>query len=169
MDLKNEGGVEAISQKQIDECIHVLESLVSDTNQIFDIPKEKRTALIKAAGLFSRPNRDEFSRRKKDAKKNEKRKKAARDKHARKVTGIRSAREAHVFVAPKLPILILQTATASFLVNDGSKPNCTPSLQFHESISHVLFGFAKFSVSKSSTSSLCNAITFKLWNVNIAF
>ena len=102
MNLKSEGEVVAISQREIDECIRVLESLVLDTNQIFDISKEKRTALIKAAGQFSRPTRTEFARRKKDAKKNEKRKKAARDKHARKVTGIRSAREAHIFVAPKL-------------------------------------------------------------------
>jgi NAD(P)-dependent dehydrogenase (short-subunit alcohol dehydrogenase family) len=107
MELKSEDEVEIISQKQIDACMHVLERLVTDTNQIFEIPKEKRTALIKLAGQFSRPSREEFARRKKDAKKNEKRKKAARDKHARKVTGIRSAREAHIFVAPKL----LPTAT----------------------------------------------------------
>lgn len=91
-----------ITSEEIDKCIAVLESLNTDTNQIFEIPKEQRTSLIKAAGLFSRPSREEFARRKKDAKKNEKRKKAARDRHARKVTGIRSAREAHVFVAPKL-------------------------------------------------------------------
>ncbi|MCF6280138.1 MAG: SDR family oxidoreductase [Flavobacteriaceae bacterium] len=91
-----------ITSEEIDKCIAVLDSLNTDTNQIFEIPKKQRTALIKAAGMFSRPNREEFSRRKKDAKKNEKRKKAARDRHARKVTGIRSAREAHIFVAPKL-------------------------------------------------------------------
>ena len=102
MESKKENEVENISQKEINVCMEVLERLVSDTNQIFEIPKEKRTALIKLAGQFSRPSREEFARRKKDAKKNEKRKKAARDKHARKVTGIRSAREAHIFVAPKL-------------------------------------------------------------------
>lgn len=91
-----------ISTVEIDKCISVLEQLVNNTNEIFEIPKEQRTALIKAAGLFSRPSREEFSRRKKDAKKNEKRKKAARDRHARKETGIRSARESAVFVAPKL-------------------------------------------------------------------
>lgn len=107
MELKKEDDVEIVSQQQIDACINTLESLVTDTNQIFDIPKEKRTALIKLAGQFSRPSREEFASRKKDAKKNEKRKKAARDRHARKVTGIRSAREAHIFVAPKL----LPTAT----------------------------------------------------------
>ena len=102
MESKKENEVENISQKEINVCMEVLERLVTDTNQIFEIPKEKRTALIKLAGQFSRPSREEFARRKKDAKKNEKRKKAARDKHARKVTGIRSAREAHIFVAPKL-------------------------------------------------------------------
>src|SRR5690606_26020181 len=50
----------------------------------------------------SRPNREEFSCRKKDSKKAAKRKMIERDKHARKETGIRSAREALVFEAPKL-------------------------------------------------------------------
>jgi len=101
--------VKAISEEEIKHCISILTSLVEDTDQIFEIPKSQRTALIKAAGQLSRPSREEFSRRKKDAKKNEKRKKAARDKHARKETGIRSARESVVFVAPKLlPIAELQ-------------------------------------------------------------
>ena len=94
--------INAITAEEIEKCILILESLVEDTNQIFDIPKEQRTALIKAAGMFSRPSREEFSRRKKDAKKTLKRKKAAKDRHARKETGIRSARESHIFIAPKL-------------------------------------------------------------------
>ena len=91
-----------ISESEIDKCITILEQLVADTDIIFDIPKEKRTALIKASGQLSRPSREEFSRRKKDAKKAQKRKQAAKDKNARKETGIRSARESVVFVAPKL-------------------------------------------------------------------
>lgn len=91
-----------ISSEEIDKCIFVLEQLVADTNQIFDIPKAKRTALIKASGMLSRPSREEFDRRKKDGKKAAKGKIAARDRVARKETGIRSAREANVFVAPKL-------------------------------------------------------------------
>jgi len=102
MQNRSEEEVNMLSQEQIDACIAVLENLNADTNQIFEIPKSQRTALIKAAGLLSRPSREEFSRRKKDAKKAAKRKQAARDKCARKETGIRSAREAHVFVAPKL-------------------------------------------------------------------
>ncbi len=87
---------------EIEKCIRILNHLVQHTDEIFDIPKAMRTELIKASGKLSRPSRDEFSRRKKDAKKAEKRKKAAQDKYARKETGIRSAREAAVFVAPKL-------------------------------------------------------------------
>ncbi|WP_298504906.1 SDR family oxidoreductase [uncultured Maribacter sp.] len=91
-----------VSAAEIDKCISILEHLVTNTDEIFEIPKEKRTALLMASGKLSRPNRDEFSRRKKDAKKAQKRKQAAKDRNARKVTGIRSAREAVVFVAPKL-------------------------------------------------------------------
>ncbi|MGJ8665979.1 MAG: SDR family NAD(P)-dependent oxidoreductase [Patiriisocius sp.] len=91
-----------ISEKEINNCISILKRLVTDTNQIYDLPEEKRTALLKVSGMLSRPSRDEFKRRKKDAKKAEKRKMIAKDKHARKTTGIRSAREATLFVAPKL-------------------------------------------------------------------
>ncbi len=57
---------------------------------------------MKVAGALTRPNRDEFQRRRKDAKKATKRKQIEKDKHARKITGIRSAREATIFTAPKL-------------------------------------------------------------------
>ena len=91
-----------ISPEQIEQCIAILESLNSDTNQIFEIPKDQRLALIMAAGLFSRPSREEFLRRKKEAKKAVKRKIVQKDKDARKGTGIRSAREASIFIAPKM-------------------------------------------------------------------
>ncbi|MBK6266914.1 SDR family oxidoreductase [Marivirga sp. S37H4] len=91
-----------LTENQIDECISILEKLNADTNQIFEIPKDKRLALLMAAGLLSRPSREEFARRKKDAKKAEKRKIAEKDKHARNGTGIRSAREATIFIAPSM-------------------------------------------------------------------
>jgi NAD(P)-dependent dehydrogenase (short-subunit alcohol dehydrogenase family) len=91
-----------ISPEEIDRCIAVLAQLNSDTDQIFEIPKEQRIALIKAAGQFSRPDRDEFAKRKKDGKALAKRKQEKKDRTARKETGIRSARESSVFVAPKL-------------------------------------------------------------------
>jgi len=98
-----------INAEEIAKCIAILEHLNNNTDQIFEIPKKQRTALIKASGQLSRPDRDEFSRRKKDAKKAAKRKQANKDRTARKETGIRSARENVVFVAPKL----LQTSELS--------------------------------------------------------
>jgi len=91
-----------LTQEQIEQCISILETLNGDTDQIFEIPKERRIELLTQAGRLSRPQRDEFKKRTKSAKKNAKRKAAERDKHARKETGIRSAREADVFVAPKM-------------------------------------------------------------------
>lgn len=111
-----------ISSEEIDKCILILEQLNADTNQIFDIPKEKRTALIKASGMLSRPSREEFDRRKKDGKKAAKRKKAAKDRVARKETGIRSAREADVFVAPKL--LLASTLASKEQLELQSPRNC---------------------------------------------
>lgn len=91
-----------ITSEEIDRCIAILAQLNTDTDQIFDIPKEQRTALIKVAGQFSRPDREELVRRKKDGKQVAKRKQEKRDRTARKETGIRHAREAAVFMAPKL-------------------------------------------------------------------
>ncbi|MDO9136502.1 MAG: SDR family oxidoreductase, partial [Lutibacter sp.] len=94
--------IKSITSEEIEKCIAILSQLVANTDEIFDIEKAQRTELIKVAGLFSRPDRDEFSRRKKDGKKVAKRILAAKEKTARKETGIRNAREASVFVAPKL-------------------------------------------------------------------
>ncbi len=97
-----ENVLDKLSLKEIDQCIFLLEKLVENGHTVFELPEEKRVALLKAAGQLSRPAKNEFKQRKKDAAKAAKRKMIERDKHARKETGIRSAREADVFVAPKL-------------------------------------------------------------------
>ncbi len=91
-----------LSTDDIILCVKTLETLVADTDQIFEIPEDLRLSLLMAAGMLSRPSREEFHRRKKDAKKAIKRKIREKDKHARNGTGIRSAREATIFVAPKM-------------------------------------------------------------------
>jgi hypothetical protein len=58
----------AITSDEIDRCISILAQLNSNTDEIFDIEKDQRTALIKAAGMFSRPDRDELSDEKKRRK-----------------------------------------------------------------------------------------------------
>ncbi len=89
-------------EKEIENCISTLQYLVDNTDDIFELPEEQRVALFKVAGLLTRPSRDEFQKRRKDAKKAAKRKMIERDKHARKETGIRSARESAIFEAPKM-------------------------------------------------------------------
>ena len=65
----NKEPTETISSEEINKCISILEQLVANTDEIFDIPKIKRTASIKASEMLSRPSREEFSRRKKMQKK----------------------------------------------------------------------------------------------------
>ena len=91
-----------LTPEQIDQCIALLESINTNTDQIWEMPEDKKRALMKAAGKLSRPDREEYQRRRKNAKKAAKRKQIERDKHARKETGIRSAREASIFVAPTM-------------------------------------------------------------------
>ena len=100
--MDTEKGDLILSQDQIDQCIAILKILNQDTNQIFEIPKDKRIALLIEAGRLSRPIKEELSRRKKDGRKAAKRKAFDKDKQARRETGIRIARDASVFVAPKM-------------------------------------------------------------------
>ncbi|MFT5723310.1 MAG: NAD(P)-dependent dehydrogenase (short-subunit alcohol dehydrogenase family) [Bacteroidia bacterium] len=99
---KSEKPAEQLTKSEIERCIAILENLNANTNQIFEIPSDLRLSLIKEAGRFSRPSKEEFYRRKKEAKKAQKRKRFADDKKSRNNTGIRSAREATVFIAPKM-------------------------------------------------------------------
>ncbi|KAG1647440.1 hypothetical protein GQR58_030591 [Nymphon striatum] len=101
-----------IAQNDLPDHIEISERLTpAETPKIIEARQSFKKArrgsreansLIKVSGQLSRPSREEFARRKKDAKKAQKRKKAAKDRCARKETGIRSAREASIFVAPKL-------------------------------------------------------------------
>ncbi len=91
-----------VSEEEISLATRILEQLVADPVQMFELEEAQRIALMKAAGQLTRPNREEFDTRRKNAKKAAERKRREREKHARKETGIRSAREATVFIAPKM-------------------------------------------------------------------
>lgn len=91
-----------INPEQIEQCIALLEKLNADTNQIFDIPMAQRLALLMAAGQFSRPSKEELKKRKRGAKKVNQKKIATIAIQARNATGIRSAREASIFIAPAM-------------------------------------------------------------------
>ncbi len=94
--------ISEINPEEIEKCISILNQLVADGAQLFELSEDKRVELLTIAGKLSRPSREELNKRRKDVKKAEKRKKMEREKHARKETGIRSAREQAIFQAPKL-------------------------------------------------------------------
>lgn len=117
---------------EIATCITTLEKLLDDTNVLYELPEAQRVALLKAAGSLSRPNRDEFQQRRKDAKKAAKRKMIERDKHARKETGIRSARESIVFEAPKQ----LTSPTQTIRKTLESPRNCYVCKELYTEVHH---------------------------------
>jgi len=101
-DKKEHRDQEEISDKQIKDCLDTLKHLLSNTNQLYDLPEDLRVSLVTAAGKLSRPSKSILQKRRKDHKAWLKRKQQERDKHARKETGIRSARENPVFIAPTM-------------------------------------------------------------------
>ena len=86
--------------EEIDSAIKVLKSFAQNSEQLTLLNNEQRIDMLKASGLLSRPNRDEIRIRRKDVKRLRKQELIQSNKKARKITGIRSAREAGIFVAP---------------------------------------------------------------------
>ncbi|MBN1971268.1 MAG: SDR family oxidoreductase [Candidatus Delongbacteria bacterium] len=84
----------------IDECLELLEQLVENPDEFAKLPEDKRIALLIAAGRISRPNKKEDLQRQKEARKLRKKEKDQQNRIARASTGIRTAREVPVFVAP---------------------------------------------------------------------
>lgn len=123
---------ERLKLEEVEKCIETLQLLLEDTNYLYEIPEKERIALMTAAGLLSRPNRAEFDRRKKDSKKAAKRKMVERDKHARKETGIRTAREASIFIAPKL----ISNSTPCRDLELNSPRNCYVCKTFYTKLHH---------------------------------
>lgn len=87
---------------QIEECILLLKQLVAHPELLMDLPEKTRVALIHQAGLLAKPDRDQLNLRLKARRKLRKQQVSDLVRENTAKTGIRSAREAHVFVAPKL-------------------------------------------------------------------
>ena len=102
MSPENKNLFNKVSDEEITLATVILEKLLENPIQLFELEEEKRISLMKAAGKISRPVREEFISRRKDAKKAAERKRREREKHARKETGIRSVRESPIFIAPKM-------------------------------------------------------------------
>lgn len=99
MDSTNQIKTEFTSE-QIETCLEVLKSFAEKSEQLTLLTHNQRIELFKAAGTVSRPDREETRKRQKDVKKFRKQTAKQANKRTRKLTGIRSAREAIVFQAP---------------------------------------------------------------------
>lgn len=89
-----------ISIEELKACLNTLQGLVENSDDLLKLDKEQRVELIQAAGMFSRPSRDELKKRRKNLNKEKKNIVRQMDRKARGTTGIRSARTANVFEAP---------------------------------------------------------------------
>jgi NAD(P)-dependent dehydrogenase (short-subunit alcohol dehydrogenase family) len=91
-----------LSKEAIDKVIETLKHLNDNAEHFLEIDEAQRIELMKVAGILTRPDKETFISRRKKLKKAKKKKSREGDKNARKTTGIRSARDASIFVAPKM-------------------------------------------------------------------
>jgi hypothetical protein len=90
------------SKEELLSCLNTLQSLIVNNRQGFEVlSKKEQIDLIKAAGIFSKPSKDDLFSRKKQARKKKTSDRLERNNKARAKTGIRVARTTDVFVAPE--------------------------------------------------------------------
>jgi NAD(P)-dependent dehydrogenase (short-subunit alcohol dehydrogenase family) len=83
-------------------CIRVLNDFISDPEAFAQLSESERIALQHAAGLLSRPDRESLKKRNKAIRKEKRHAIHRTERSVRAATGIRSAREAAVFTAPRM-------------------------------------------------------------------
>ena len=89
------------STEEIQRCIDLLDDLVKNSVELAYLSDEQRIAILRASGEISRPDRDEIRKRKRDRIRLKKQRIDDHERKIRRATGIRSARQKAVFVAPK--------------------------------------------------------------------
>ncbi len=83
------------------DCIPILEQVVNHSELLAQLSEKDRIALISAAGKISRPDKKEIKKRNKDRRAKKKEAIREKERRLRSGTGIRKAREAAIFSAPK--------------------------------------------------------------------
>ena len=91
----------SISIDSILECLNTLEHMVENTELLAELSEEQRVALLTAAGRLSRPDKKEIKKRQKEVKFHRQKQMVEQNRLKRAYTGIRSARENAVFIAPE--------------------------------------------------------------------
>ncbi len=99
--IENERDDDVTILDAIKDCIPVLEKLSGRTQILALLSDTDRIRLIKAAGKISRPDKKEIKKRNKDKKKVKRLAIVEKERRIRAATGIRKAREAAVFSAPR--------------------------------------------------------------------
>ncbi len=94
-----------LSEKEIEQCLLLLENLAQNPEQLIELSEEKRVALLKATGRISRPDRNERRKYTKSVKAEKRTSTTVNDRKARAKAGIRTARETDVFTAPNQLLL----------------------------------------------------------------
>ncbi len=89
-----------LSTDEINTCIAVLQYLAQNSVELAHLSLEQKVALLSAAGQISRPDKYELRKRHRDRDRLKRQKIDDHERRARAATGIRSAREAAVFIAP---------------------------------------------------------------------
>lgn len=89
-----------ITTEEIDRCIKLLTSLSESPSLLAAIDYDKFLDLSKAAGRFSRPNKDEILKQHKIFYAAKRKKNQSEDRNTRAQTGIRTARTVDIFKAP---------------------------------------------------------------------
>lgn len=88
------------STEEINACIGVLRYLAQNSVELAHLSVEQKVALLKAAGEISRPDKYELRKRHRDRDRLKRQNIDDHERSARAATGIRSARQEAVFVAP---------------------------------------------------------------------
>lgn len=111
-----------ISEK-FQDCITFLNKLREDPQMWESLSQEKKTELMKAAGRIARPSREDVTQREHVRNKNKRQKDVQEERKARRMTGIRQARDVAVFEAPEK---LLGVNTGALLENAELKSprNC---------------------------------------------
>jgi len=107
--LENKQDEQALSKEDLEQCLFTLQQLVKNSDALVLLDNKQRIDLMTAAGIFSRPNKEELKKRRTNINKQKKSIIREQNREARATTGIRQARTADVFLAPE-QILLLENA-----------------------------------------------------------
>ncbi len=86
--------------EEIQRCLDVLKDLADNSVELAHLSEDQRIKLMTASGKISRPDKEEITKRKRERRVLARQKVTDHERRVRASTGIRSAREATVFVAP---------------------------------------------------------------------